>query len=86
MPRWNQTQKVIAIVALAAALYVVGRWVTAPRPPTGWTGYAPLSSGPNFALYGGIHPWVRAVTWLILIAVWVIASFALVRPRPSSDS
>jgi hypothetical protein len=31
---------------------------------------------------GGLHPWVRMMVWLVLTAVWVLASVALLRSRP----
>ena len=75
----NRAQRVVLVVALGAVLVVVGWWTTSPSPVTGWTGYAPLSSGP--LVTGGPHLWVRAVIWLILIGAWTGTSLVLLRSR-----
>jgi hypothetical protein len=67
--------KVVLLVALAAALWIVGQWVIVEASPfpSGWVGYAPLqvTAGP------GLHPWVQAVIWLALIGVWTLAALLL---------
>ena len=73
--------KVVLLVALGATLWVVGQWVIEQASPYGgfWTGSAPLTSSPDY----GLHPWVQAVLWLFLIAVWTVAALWLLRePKP----
>ena len=46
---------------------------------SGWTAYAPLTASPDL----GLRPWVQAVLWLFLIAVWTVAALWLLRePKP----
>ncbi len=75
----NRAQRVVLVIALGATLAVVGWWITSPSPFTGWTGYAPLTSGP--LVTGGLHLWVRAVIWLALIGAWTATSLTLLRTR-----
>jgi hypothetical protein len=74
----NRAQRIVIVVGLGAALFVFGQWLTAlgSHLPYGWVGYAPLSKefGPD-----GLHPWVRLVIWLILIAIWAVTSAVLLR-------
>lgn len=74
----NRSQRVVIVIGLALALGVVGEWLTTlgSHPPTGWVAYSPLSSQ---NLYGGLHPWVRLVLWLLLITVWVVSSTVILR-------
>jgi hypothetical protein len=76
----NRAQRVVFVIGLALALYVLGGWLTqlGSRAPTGWVGYAPLSST---IVYGGLHPWVRIVIWLLLIAIWVAFSTTLLKTK-----
>lgn len=69
--------KVVLLVALAAALWIVGQWaiVQASPFPMGWTGYAPLQVTAGI----GLHPWVQALIWLALIGVWTLAALLLLR-------
>jgi hypothetical protein len=47
---------------------------------SGWTAYAPLTASPDL----GLRPWVQAVLWLFLIAVWTITALRLLRePKPA---
>jgi hypothetical protein len=84
--RFNPAQRVVAVVGLGLALYVFGVWATAigVHPLTGWVGYAPLSGASLSRMEGGLHPWVRLVLWLILIAVWASLSFVLLREKSSN--
>ncbi len=85
MGNWhpNRAQRVVLVVALGAALAVVGWWVTSTSSFTGWTGYAPLTSGPLPTTQ--LHLWVRAVIWLSLIGAWTILSLVVLRPRQARD-
>ena len=72
------------VVGLGVALYFVGGWITTrgTGAPYGWVAYAPLSNTYNTPNpLGGFHPWVRLLLWLVLIAVWVIASVFLLQSR-----
>lgn len=67
--------KVVVLVALGAILWVLGQWAIEEASPLSsfWTGETPLTSSP----YLGLSPWVQAVLWLFLIAVWSIAALLL---------
>ena len=80
----NHSQSIVVVVGLGLALYIIGDWLTAlgSHSPMGWTGYAPLSTGDMF---GGFHPWLRLIIWLLLIAVWVRSSTALLSTRSSEQ-
>lgn len=87
----NRSQRVILVIGLGFALSLFGDWVTAlgSRANVGWVAYAPLSSSYNFPAFGGFHPWVRLVMWLVLIAVWTGLSVLLLRgshPGPRDDA
>jgi heme/copper-type cytochrome/quinol oxidase subunit 1 len=84
--KFDRPQRVVVVVGMGLALYVFGLWAIAlgAHLPTGWTGYAPLQSNQAVSfLEGGLHPWVRLVIWLVLIAVWVGLSCEVLRDRPS---
>lgn len=76
----NQSQRVVIVVGLAVALYAFGEWLTGlgSNLNVGWVAYAPLGSQSNIT---GLHPWVRLVIWIILIALWVGASLRLLRSK-----
>jgi hypothetical protein len=80
----NHSQSIVVVIGLGLALYVLGDWLTAlgSHSPTGWVGYAPLSTGDVF---GGFHPWLRLIIWLLLIAVWGRSSTALLSTRSSEQ-
>jgi len=73
--------KVVLLVALGASLWVFGQWAIAEANPLSgfWTGYAPLTSSPDL----GLRPWVQAVLWLFLIAVWTVAALLLLHEPKS---
>ena len=79
----NRAQRVVLVVALGAALMVVGWWTTSGSSFTGWTAYAPLTNGPLGA--SRLHLWVRAVIWLALIGAWTAVSLIVLRARPARD-
>ena len=79
----NLAQRIIMVIGLGIGLDVFGQWlVSRGTGATRWVAYAPLTSG-GYPPVGGIHPWVRMVVWLVLTAVWVLASVALLRSRPA---
>ena len=80
----NRSQSIVVVIGLGLALFILGDWLTAlgSHPLTGWVGYAPLSTGNPF---GGFHPWVRLIIWLLLIAVWVRSSTALLSTKSSEQ-
>jgi hypothetical protein len=80
----NHSQSIVVVIGLGLALYILGDWLTAlgSHSPMGWVGYAPLSTGDVF---GGFHPWLRLIIWLLLIAVWVRSSTALLSARSSEQ-
>jgi hypothetical protein len=76
----NRLQRLVIVAALAFVLYESGQWLTSlgSNLDFGWVAYAPLSK--QFAP-DGLHPWVRYVIWLALIAFWTLASVALLRTQ-----
>lgn len=79
----NHSQRIVAIVGLGIALYVFGTWFTGlgSNLPNGWVAYAPLSNQFNVT---GLHPWVRLIIWIVLVAVWTLVSVWLLRDDPSN--
>jgi heme/copper-type cytochrome/quinol oxidase subunit 1 len=80
----NRAQRVVIVIGLGAGLCVLGDWVTTlgTHPLTGWTGYAPLRSGRDI---GEVHPWLRALVWLVVIATWVVGSVVVLSTEHSRD-
>ncbi len=78
---FNNAQRVVLVVGAGVALYVVGLWLTGlgSHLPTGWVGYAPLGSG---LAIGGLHPWVRLLIWIAVVATWVTFSVTVLRTSP----
>jgi hypothetical protein len=84
----NVHQRIIVLIGLGAGFYVFGSWLTTRgEGGSGWVAYAPLSRAIDAAdLPGpGLHPWVRLLIWLALIAVWVLVGVALLRPPSTED-
>ena len=81
------SQRVVLIIALAFALYVLGIWLTnlGTHLFTGWVGYAPLQNNNTIPYAGGLHAWVSLVIWLLLTLVWTITSLSLLRPTQLHD-
>lgn len=86
---FNVGQRAVAIVGFGAGLLFFGRWLTARgEGKPGWVAYAPLSRAANTSelLGPGLHPWVRLVIWLALVAVWVVVGVVFLRSRRAEDS
>jgi heme/copper-type cytochrome/quinol oxidase subunit 1 len=85
--RLNFAQRVVFVVGLAAMTSVFGTWLTGlgSRVNFGWVAYAPLSKSVNAGDFGGLHPWVRLVLWLILIALWAGLSTLLLRTAKTPE-
>jgi heme/copper-type cytochrome/quinol oxidase subunit 1 len=86
--RVHLPQKVVLLVALAAALDVVGRYLISLGGGTpadfGWFGYAPLTQA-NQVAGVGLASWVQLLIWLGVIAVWLVLALRILRPpRPDS--
>jgi len=80
MTKLNLPQRIIVVVGWGLALGLFGQWVTAigQRGPFGWVAYSPL--GPNSVpSAGGLHPWVRLVIWLALVAAWAAGALWVLR-------
>lgn len=86
----NHSQRIIIVVGAGIALFFFGAWAMTwgTRGLTGWVGYAPLSNTASLTFLGtGLHPWVRLVVWLIIVAVWVGFSLVTLRSRtPDGDA
>jgi heme/copper-type cytochrome/quinol oxidase subunit 1 len=85
--RLSLPQRIVLVVALAAAVLLVGFYVASLGAGTaafGWYAYAPLRSTPNYP-HTGLAGWLRLVIWLALTAFWALASAWLLRPaRPAT--
>jgi uncharacterized membrane protein YciS (DUF1049 family) len=81
--RLNLGQRVVIVVALGVVLVLVGRYLTAPVPFTGWIAYAPLTAstlpGRLFAARDGLGHIANFFVWLGLVLAWCAASLALLR-------
>jgi len=84
--RANRGQRIAILVGLAAALAVLGHWVTqlGRHPFSGWTGYAPLMT-PGDLTVGGPHPWLRVLIWLVIVAFWTVIAWLLLRDPAASE-
>jgi heme/copper-type cytochrome/quinol oxidase subunit 1 len=95
--RLSQPQKIVVIIALAAALLTLGSYLIGlggdRTGSFGWYAYAPLNASQSA---GGFivgastsfwqHGWVRLFIWLVLTAVWALAAVTLLRPPREAPS
>jgi hypothetical protein len=88
--RLSLPQRIVLVVALAAACLAVGLYVASLDNGTGsfgWYAYAPVRSTANYPLTGptGLAGWLRLIIGLALTAFWALASLWLLRParRPA---
>ena len=78
----NLAQRIVAVVALAGLLRVVGSYVVTQlkRPiEEGWTSYAPLTVeviDPGLP-YGGWRTVAATLVWIVLITAWAVSSIWL---------
>lgn len=86
--RLDRPQRVVLVVGLGLAGYVLGAWLTNLHSGfTGWAAYAPLQNNSFQLSHGGMHPWVRVVIWMLFIVFWSLVSLWLLRePRSASDA
>lgn len=85
-PRLDRTQRMILVVGLGLACYVLGAWITnLDGGLTGWVGYAPLQNNAFRLVNVGLHPWVRLVIWLLLVVFWTLVSTWLLRPARAAS-
>ena len=82
MTKLNLPQRIVIVIGWGLALAVLGQWVThlGQRGPFGWVAYAPLGQT-SIPGVGGLHPWVRLVIWLVLVAVWVAGALWVLATR-----
>jgi hypothetical protein len=87
----NGSQRGVIVIALGFAIYFFGQWLLetwefGSRANVGWVAYAPLSNSINtVGQLRILHPWVILLFWLILIAVWALASLAILQRRPAES-
>jgi hypothetical protein len=82
MSRMNLGQRIVGVVALAAILWFVGAYLTAPVPFTGWVGYAPLSDGTFSRLVvarDGLVPVANLFVWFGLVLGWFAGALLMLR-------
>lgn len=81
-------QRVVLVVAIGAALFVLGRWITfRGRRVSGWFGYAPNTKVSYYP--GGMRPGLALLVHLAFIVLWAVVAFRLLRSassRPSAES
>jgi heme/copper-type cytochrome/quinol oxidase subunit 1 len=82
----NGSQRGVLVIALGFALYFFGQWLLAAweygsRGNFGWVAYAPLSN--SFNPLHAWHPWVVLLYWLVLLALWTMASLVILQRRQS---
>lgn len=79
----NHSQRVVIVVGLGVALCVLGEWLNGlgSNLNYGWVAYAPLSNQVNNV---GLHPWVRLIIWIVLIALWLAVSVRFLRSETKS--
>ena len=85
----NTRQRVVVVIGTGAGLFFFGSWLTTRgQGGSGWVAYAPLSNTVNAAgpAGPGLHPWVRLLVWLALVAVWVVVGVVLLRSRRPEDA
>lgn len=72
----NRAQRIVIVIGLGLAFLILGGWLTSlsSHLPYGSVAFSNFSSG---NVVEGIHPWLRSVIWLVLIAIWVGSSFRL---------
>lgn len=78
--RLNLAQRIVAVAALAAILWLVGSYLTSPVPFSGWIAYAPLTEGPLSRLVvarDGLAPVANLFVWFGLVLGWAAGSFVL---------
>lgn len=86
MARLNVAQRIVIVVGLGIGLAFFGHWVTnLGVHRVGWLSYAPLSRTVYALPQGGLHPWARLLIWLVLTALWLGASLALLRSRTTAS-
>lgn len=79
----SKAQRVVVVIGLGLALGALGSYLVS----LGSSGFVftpvPISelSGPGI----GLHPWLRLIIWLVLIAVWALASVRALRPSSEND-
>jgi hypothetical protein len=80
----NGAQRVVVVVALGLALFFLGDWVTTlgTHLPYGSAEFMNINT-PD--IVGGFHPWVRFTIWMLLLAIWLGVSLALLVNR-TTDS
>jgi hypothetical protein len=83
----GEPDKVVFLIGLAAALFVLARLFLAPDPLSGdggWFNYAP-NSGPAYSPFDDKPPAVVAGVWLIAIAAWTGVAIWLLGRRDDTD-
>ena len=78
----NLGQRIVLVVALAAALRTAGTFLVNRRDGGGWFSYAPLGDASIYpAVDSGWHPVQAAILWIALIALWAAVSVWLLGPQ-----
>jgi hypothetical protein len=74
--RPNRAQRVVVVVALGFALYLLGDWITSLGSHLPY-GSATFTNVRSSYFVGGLYPWVRFAIWMLLIVAWVGVSIPL---------
>ncbi len=79
----NLGQRIVLVIALAAALGTVGTYTVNGRGGGGWFAYVPLTERAYHPMGdSGWHPVAAALLWLFLVAVWALVSVWLLGAPP----
>ncbi|HEY5304679.1 MAG TPA: hypothetical protein VIJ86_11590 [Acidimicrobiales bacterium] len=78
--RLNRAQRVVIVVALGFAFFLLGDWLTilGTHLPYGSAEFTNINT-PD--IVGGFYPWVRFTIWMLLLAIWVGVSIPLLSNR-----
>ncbi len=85
--RLTLAQRIVLVVALAAALRLVGLYIVtggANNPGGGWFGYAPATESLLLRPVGTGSPG-SLIVWLVLIALWAVVSVWLLGVGGTQD-
>lgn len=72
----NLVQRIVIVVALGVALSDLASYLINMVTYTGWTAYAPLTTGSSAP---ALRAWIRPVINLASVLVWVTASVPILR-------
>lgn len=85
MGRRNRSQRIVAVIGLGTALFVVGVYLSTLGMFYGWIAYAPLSRTTDPLVTPRLTPLEDLFLWLGLVTLWVGAAVFLLRHSGTED-